>query len=374
MSTVIKLRRDTAANWIENNPVLDVGEPGIETDTRKIKYGDGIHEWTTLLYGTTVFPTTIANATRATNLESGSSNQIPYQINANSTGFLPAPNTNLIKFLQWNGTGFTWSAVAASGLTGGTLPNNITSSNLTSLGTLTGLLVAGNVEAYTIGGTLTTTSQPNITTVGTLTGLNVTGAITSSTVSGTLQTAAQPNITSVGTLTSLTVGPGTITGTLATAYQPNITTVGTLVNLTVTNTISGSIDGNAGSVAAANITGNTLASGVTASSLTSVATLTSLTTSGVITTNSTSQGSSYASGNSLQVTGGVGITGNTFTNGTVTVGSTLTVSTGGLIITLGGASITGNSSVTGTLSVSGTLTVQGSNIRSIAAALAIALS
>lgn len=46
-----------------------------------------------------------------------------------------------------------------------------------------------------------------------------------------------------------------------------------------------SVDGSAGSVAAANITGTTLAAGVTASSLTSVGTLTSLTTSGAINLN-----------------------------------------------------------------------------------------
>ena len=56
--------------------------------------------------------------------------------------------------------------------------------------------------------TLTTAAQPNITSVGTLTGLTVSGNI-----AGTLTTAAQTNITSVGTLSNLTVnGLTTITG------------------------------------------------------------------------------------------------------------------------------------------------------------------
>ena len=55
--------------------------------------------------------------------------------------------------------------------------------------------------------TLTTAAQPNITSVGTLTGLTVSGNI-----AGTLTTAAQTNITSVGTLTGLAVG-GTIQST-----------------------------------------------------------------------------------------------------------------------------------------------------------------
>ena len=48
--------------------------------------------------------------------------------------------------------------------------------------------------------TLTTAAQPNITSVGTLTGLTVSGNI-----AGTLTTAAQTNITSLGTLTALTI-------------------------------------------------------------------------------------------------------------------------------------------------------------------------
>ena len=41
MITRIKLRRDTAANWLDANPILAAGEPGLETDTGKVKYGDG---------------------------------------------------------------------------------------------------------------------------------------------------------------------------------------------------------------------------------------------------------------------------------------------------------------------------------------------
>ena len=42
MTTRIKLRRDTAANWLLSNPILAAGEPGLETDTGKTKYGDGV--------------------------------------------------------------------------------------------------------------------------------------------------------------------------------------------------------------------------------------------------------------------------------------------------------------------------------------------
>ena len=50
MTTRILLRRDTAANWTTNNPILALGEMGIETDTRKFKFGDGSTSWTSLAY------------------------------------------------------------------------------------------------------------------------------------------------------------------------------------------------------------------------------------------------------------------------------------------------------------------------------------
>lgn len=48
--TQIKLRRDTAANWTSVNPVLGSGEPGFETDTNRMKVGDGSTSWNNLAY------------------------------------------------------------------------------------------------------------------------------------------------------------------------------------------------------------------------------------------------------------------------------------------------------------------------------------
>ncbi len=48
---VIQIRRDTAANWSANNPILAEGEIGYETDTYKIKIGDGVTAWNDLAYG-----------------------------------------------------------------------------------------------------------------------------------------------------------------------------------------------------------------------------------------------------------------------------------------------------------------------------------
>ena len=50
MATRIQLRRDINANWINNNPILAEGEIGIETDTNKLKIGNGISAWNILNY------------------------------------------------------------------------------------------------------------------------------------------------------------------------------------------------------------------------------------------------------------------------------------------------------------------------------------
>ena len=50
LKTRIILRNDTAANWSQVNPVLKLGEMGIETDTNMFKFGDGTKAWNDLPY------------------------------------------------------------------------------------------------------------------------------------------------------------------------------------------------------------------------------------------------------------------------------------------------------------------------------------
>ena len=52
LKTHIVLRNDLAAIWAEKNPVLRLGEMGIETDTNRIKIGDGKTAWKSLSYVT----------------------------------------------------------------------------------------------------------------------------------------------------------------------------------------------------------------------------------------------------------------------------------------------------------------------------------
>ena len=63
--TRFELRRGTASKWTLQNPVLLDGELGIETDTRRFKFGDGQTAWSSLNYASfdvqlkTTAPTTV---------------------------------------------------------------------------------------------------------------------------------------------------------------------------------------------------------------------------------------------------------------------------------------------------------------------------
>lgn len=50
MGVRIQLRNDLSINWSTKNPILAQGEIGIESDSRKLKIGDGINTWNHLIY------------------------------------------------------------------------------------------------------------------------------------------------------------------------------------------------------------------------------------------------------------------------------------------------------------------------------------
>jgi hypothetical protein len=55
-TTIIQVRRDTAANWTSNNPILATGELGFETDTGLFKIGRNDTAWTSLDYAQVAGP------------------------------------------------------------------------------------------------------------------------------------------------------------------------------------------------------------------------------------------------------------------------------------------------------------------------------
>jgi len=69
MSSIIQIKRGTATAWTSANPTLNAGEIGFETDTKKMKVGDGSTAWTSLAYTTT--DGDISGVTAGTGLSGG---------------------------------------------------------------------------------------------------------------------------------------------------------------------------------------------------------------------------------------------------------------------------------------------------------------
>jgi hypothetical protein len=69
--TQIQVRRGTASQWTSTNPTLAAGEQGFETDTLKLKIGDGTTAWNSLGYVATGSVGTVTSITAGTGLSGG---------------------------------------------------------------------------------------------------------------------------------------------------------------------------------------------------------------------------------------------------------------------------------------------------------------
>lgn len=110
--TKIQLRRDTAANWSTNNPTPSVGEPCFETDTGKLKIGDGSTAYNDLAYqggggsGDSLVKSVDRNfsVSDAGQLSLANSVNIGSGLTANTVTTLMQVGTPAIRFGQYAGT------------------------------------------------------------------------------------------------------------------------------------------------------------------------------------------------------------------------------------------------------------------------------
>ena len=131
----LKLRGDTAANWTSVNPVLLANELGRETDTGKIKIGDGATAWTSLAYQP--FGALITNADisataeiAVSKLADGTPRQL-LQTDAAGTGVEWASNIDIPGTLDVTGAATFDSSVTITGdLTVNGTTTNINTTNL----------------------------------------------------------------------------------------------------------------------------------------------------------------------------------------------------------------------------------------------------
>jgi hypothetical protein len=268
---LIQPRRGTAAEWTAANPVLADSEFGFETDTKKMKMGDGSTDWASLTYISTWGGGGGGSGT-VTSVSVTTANGV--------SGSVATPTTTPAITLTLGA--ITPSSVNASG--------TITASNFsgTSSGTNTGdqnLAPYATLASPTFTGTVTLPAGQAVNGVTLTTGgsasdfLNAAGNYVAagggspafSAITGATNTTAAMV---VGTGASLSAsGSGTITATTTTGNAGTATTLQTARNINGVS-FNGSADITV-TAAAGTLTGATLAASVTASSLTSVGTLTS---------------------------------------------------------------------------------------------------
>ena len=161
-------RRDTAANWTAAGPTLLAGEIGYETDTGKIKIGDGVTAWASLAYlpipdstgeldgDLTITGDLTLNAQSDVRFaDADSSNWVAFQapatVTSNVTWTLPAADGTSGQVLSTNGSGaLSWATAAGSGIIAET--NQVISEDYTLTSGSNGLS-AGPVEVedgYTV--------------------------------------------------------------------------------------------------------------------------------------------------------------------------------------------------------------------------------
>ncbi len=279
-------------------------------------------------------PNLTAVQTLSANLYTGNASGLSNLTGANVTGIVAAASSVTVA-AQPNVT-------SLGTLTGLTVSGLLTASNGSGISNLTAAAITGNVANANVALVVSQPAQPNITSLGTLTALavaggvtagtfygsgsglsgvpvaNLTGTVNFSNTAGSVTVAAQPNITSLGTLTGLystgnltasffigggnalsnvqvgnlvgTVNYANTAGVVVNSAQPNITSLGSLTSLTVIGSlIAGTISGDGQGLylvpgSAINGTVATANSVVRASqpNITSVGTLTGLNVQGLL--------------------------------------------------------------------------------------------
>jgi hypothetical protein len=199
MADIIQTRRDTAANWTSVDPILASGEMGYETDTGKVKYGDGSTVWSGLSYFAgavqTEFETDDFRLLDSTDV----TKELEFRLNGLTTATLrsitmPDADVDLAEI-----------ATNAAAITG----KQATLVSATNIKTVNGYTLLGSGDLSTTPaattGTGTVLSLANV--VGSFYNMSSASAATTFTTSGT--TAGAFAVTLINTATEPTVTGGT---------------------------------------------------------------------------------------------------------------------------------------------------------------------
>jgi hypothetical protein len=131
MAAVIQVKRGTASSWTSANTVLAAGEIGFETDTKKMKVGDGSTAWNSLSY--TVTDGDISGVTAGTGLSGGgSSGSVTVSLDTTSAYVVPSQTGHSGKYLTTNGTSSSWGTIDLSSYATLTGTETLTNKTLTA--------------------------------------------------------------------------------------------------------------------------------------------------------------------------------------------------------------------------------------------------
>lgn len=150
MSVQIQLRNGTASQWTSANPVLAAGEVGVETDTKKLKVGNGSTVWNSLTYISIAWQGVYSGSTQYYPNDIVSYSGSTYICTAASLGNLP---TNASY----------WSILAASGSGNVTGPVSSTIGNIPLFGTSNGAILIDGSKAAPAGVIVGTTDTQSLT-------------------------------------------------------------------------------------------------------------------------------------------------------------------------------------------------------------------
>ena len=186
MSTVrIQVRRGSATDWSGVNPILAAGELGVETDTRKIKVGDGSTAWNSLSYIAADAPeigeisqdainTALTMGAGLTKTYNDGANTITINVDSNVVAlrsYVDAAVTGLT-----NSTASTYLEIAdraaANGVASLDAQTKVPQAQLNLVGLSTNITTSGNIEGENltlagnlfVNGTTVTLDTANFTT------------------------------------------------------------------------------------------------------------------------------------------------------------------------------------------------------------------